>query len=276
MLVAPHLERISILIGSKVKENDGMVGNAMRLLGQTRHSFFRLALRFMVPAMVVQREREVLAEIAKITEQTLGMLVLDQAGASLSRIFLLPRNHQPALEFLVAIIRSEASHQTATTVSAPQLLSTCIVPLVVTLIIEMGDEDPDIQSNALKALQRAYQVQTGARDLSTNLGPFLKPSMLGIISHLNDSLHDLQGKKTVAYKQKIIRSLGRLIETVGDSMSAFSPQVRVSLWKRLNAGYCQPARHPRHTRTPVGYPNNLEDLYPQAPLCRHGTLHRPH
>lgn len=165
--------------------------------------------------MIVRRDRRVLDEIAGIVKTNLGMMILEHTAAALSQIFLLPQGHELALDFLVTTLREQANTQ----VTAQSLMTSCIVAFVVILIIELGDDQG--HDAALAALERANRVSGPSRPL----GEFLRPLMLGIVSHLNDALHDLQGKKTVEYKQKIIRSLGKLIETVGDSMSAFSPQV---------------------------------------------------
>lgn len=49
--------------------------------------------------------------------------------------------------------------------------------------------------------------------------------MLGLISEINDMLQDVQGKKSVEMKRRIIRSVGALIEQVGQPISNVSPQV---------------------------------------------------
>jgi serine/threonine-protein kinase ATR len=49
--------------------------------------------------------------------------------------------------------------------------------------------------------------------------------MLGLISHVNDLLQDVQGKKTVAIKRKIIRGLGALILQIGPAVAYVAPQV---------------------------------------------------
>lgn len=59
----------------------------------------------------------------------------------------------------------------------------------------------------------------------TELSAFLKVHMLGLISHINDMLQDVQGKKSVASKRKIIKGLGALIVQIGPSITNGAPQV---------------------------------------------------
>lgn len=64
---------------------------------------------------------------------------------------------------------------------------------------------------------------------AVELGAFLKTYMLGLISVINDMLQDVQGKKTVTSKRKILRSLGALISEIGPAVSNVAPQVCRSL-----------------------------------------------
>lgn len=52
--------------------------------------------------------------------------------------------------------------------------------------------------------------------------------MLGVISEINDMLQDVQGKKSVDMKRRIIRSLGALVELIGHPIHNVSPQVGFS------------------------------------------------
>ena len=49
--------------------------------------------------------------------------------------------------------------------------------------------------------------------------------MLGVISHMNDMLQDVQGKKSMTCKRQILRSLGALVGQVGPAISNVAPQV---------------------------------------------------
>jgi hypothetical protein len=49
--------------------------------------------------------------------------------------------------------------------------------------------------------------------------------MLGLISHINDILQDIQGKKSMASKRQILRSLESLVTHVGSAINNVAPQV---------------------------------------------------
>lgn len=83
-------------------------------------------------------------------------------------------------------------------------------------------------SQAIPALTKVEQVVLTANKARTtptsDLEGFLKTYMLGLISHINDMLQDVQGKKSLASKRKIIRSLGALVSVIGSSVSNVAPQ----------------------------------------------------
>jgi serine/threonine-protein kinase ATR len=74
-----------------------------------------------------------------------------------------------------------------------------------------------------KALVAPSRAQRGP--VQQDLGGFLKPWMLGVISDMNDMLQDAQGKKTIAEKRQILRGLGALIVHIGTAISNVAPQV---------------------------------------------------
>lgn len=49
--------------------------------------------------------------------------------------------------------------------------------------------------------------------------------MLGVMTNITDMLQELQGKKTVATKCMILRSLGAFVGHIGTSISNIAPQV---------------------------------------------------
>lgn len=208
-------------MAKNVVKHADMVAETMSLIGYTRKSFFSMTLRYTIPVLVMVEDRQALETIASIVGQALGFLLFDHAGDILSKIFLCDRV-EPALQLLVNLLHELTSYD----VTVESIMTSCAVPFIVSMVVELGDEDRRVADNALSALARAHREFSRAKKaVATDLGTFLKPHMLGIISQLNERLHDIQGKKSVEEKQKIIRSISQLIARVGDSMSSFSPQV---------------------------------------------------
>ena len=78
---------------------------------------------------------------------------------------------------------------------------------------------------ALKKVERALVTGKGKTFPPVHLGAFLKTYMLGLISDINDMLQDVQGKKSVTVKRKILRSLGALVSEIGPAVHNVAPQV---------------------------------------------------
>lgn len=219
-LFSPFLERISVVLAANIVQRPDIFAEATSFIGQNRQSFVQTTLQYTLPALVLARDHQALGLIASIMDRRLGEMLVDNMARILTKIFLDPTQTNRSLAFLVKTVQERG----VISVSASSLITSCIVPFVVALIIELGDEDPAISNNATTALINAQNIQS--RDvMGGDLGVFLKPHMLGVMTHLNEILHDMRGKKTAAFKQKLIRSLGVLIKLVGDSMASYSPQV---------------------------------------------------
>ncbi|WWC90662.1 uncharacterized protein L201_005598 [Kwoniella dendrophila CBS 6074] len=221
-LISPYLRPISILLAENINRSLEMIADTVQFIGMTRQNFLETTLTHTLPALVLSRNNDALKQTASIVKKRLGVLLMDNIAHVLAQAFLHPDQTDSALNFLVGILQDMTSgtSRAQPNISVPSLMTACIVDLVVMLIVELGDLDKGIRKSARNALQKASNYQHKNQDV----GSFLKPQMLGVISQLNDMLHDVQGKKTVEYKRKIIRSFGSLIKIAGDSMAGFSPQ----------------------------------------------------
>ncbi|EIW68190.1 hypothetical protein TREMEDRAFT_32442 [Tremella mesenterica DSM 1558] len=222
-LLSSSLDQISLQLAQNLVSCPDFVSETMHFIGFSRQNFFETTLRFTVPSLVLTCSKKELETLSSIVQEGLGVILLDNIAEILAKLFLDPKRTDGSLTFLVDLLRNLTRHK-AMDLSVSSLMSTCIVPLICAMVVELGNEDASVRSNAIRALSKAQRAQGSLRK-EADLGTFLKPHMLGVISHLNETLHDIQGRKSVEYKRKVIRSMGELIRTVGDSMSSFSPQV---------------------------------------------------
>lgn len=222
-LIYPFLDRISVTIVRNIRRRPDVVSEAMHFLGQHRSSFVQTTMSYTLPALVLATDKQALEAIAPIVGRNLREVLLDRMTEILTKVYLDPRRTLEAMNFLVGLMREGMDQNASQAITSSTLIASCHMTFAVTLIIELGDEDPQVVQTASRALRKAQAAKESGK--GNDLGAFLKPVMLGILTQLNDTLHDMRGKKTVAFKCKLIRSLGALIELVGDSMSAYSPQV---------------------------------------------------
>ncbi|WVQ68017.1 uncharacterized protein L199_006223 [Kwoniella botswanensis] len=205
------------MLAEDIKRNIELLNITMQFIGMTRKNFLETTLVHTIPALVLSRNGDALKEVAGVVQQKLGVMLMDNISHILAQAFLRPHQTDSALRFLVSLLKDMTSSnpRAQPNISISSLMTACIVDLVVMLIVELGDQNRSVRADAKAALIKASLQQTGSEDI----GAFLKPLMLGVISQLNDMLHDVQGKKTVDYKRKIIKSFGSLIRLVGDSMA---------------------------------------------------------
>nr|ODO02228.1 serine/threonine-protein kinase ATR [Cryptococcus depauperatus CBS 7855] len=231
-LLSPFIESISVLLAENVCSPE-MVSETMQFIGSTRQNFFQTTLQHTLPALVLWRNYDALQQIASITKNSLGMLLVDNMPYILGHLFLHPQQTSTSLSFFVKLFHkvTVSTRNPPPSITVETLMTACMVDFIVILVVELGDQDKTIKKAAKTALNRAREIQCPS---SADLGAFLKPYMLGVISQINDMLHDVLGRKTVESKRKIIRSLGALIRLVGDSMASFSPQIMASLQSTLS------------------------------------------
>jgi serine/threonine-protein kinase ATR len=220
------MDRISVMLADRLGIQEHVVSEALSFIGYNRADFFTTTTKSTLPALVLGRRLTPLTELASILKEKLGVILLRDMTEILVAIFLEPRSTDMCFEFLSGVLISSTSGEARAEMEPARLTTSCIVPLIVALVVEVGDDDPKTSKNAVHALRKAYAVQTNRNlEKDVDLGPFLRPHMLGVIAGLNDILHDIRGKKTVAHKRKIIRSLTVIIHLIGGAMSSFSPQV---------------------------------------------------
>jgi UME (NUC010) domain len=127
---------------------------------------------------------------------------------------------------------------------------------------------------ALKKVERALATGKSRTLPPVHLGTFLKTYMLGLISDINDMLQDVQGKKSVTVKRKILRSLGALVSEIGPAINNVAPQVlasgtylHVGISPELDHGNV--SDHGQHTRAIRGYNAELVQISYDLGFQRH-------
>lgn len=230
--MSPYLDHISVLLAESLIPQPEVVALTMSFLGLSRQAFFNLARKSVVPALVVKRNRAALEMLSSIFNDKLGLILIADGSAILAKIFLTPNATHQAMDFLGTLLNdliSGTSNSPATTLD--KFIRASIVPLIVAVVIELGDQDDKRQAVATQALHAIQRMETAINLEAGDLGAFLKPHMLGVLAALTEQL--VTPRTPTDSRRKIIRSIGQLISLVGDSMSSFSPQIIASLQSTL-------------------------------------------
>lgn len=77
---------------------------------------------------------------------------------------------------------------------------------------------------ALKAIIKVGKI-LGIQNY-TEPASLLGEYLMGVVSHLNEVLQDVYGRKIITTKQKVMRGLGVLIRYTGPQINTVAPQVR--------------------------------------------------
>lgn len=196
-----------------------------------------------LPQLFANCEHKALEKISKDLQVKLSTLFIQKSHDILAYVFLLDSDASTnkAISFILRILSQAADNAE---IRIHSLIKSCVVPLLAKLVNSLGDEDEDRvaavcnsfadvltvstnhpTSQARNALRKVEMCAHDADETALDLGSFLKVHMLGIISYMSEMLQEIKAKATLNFKKQILRSLGALINIIGPSINAVSPQV---------------------------------------------------
>ncbi|KAH7876467.1 NUC010 domain-containing protein, partial [Lentinula edodes] len=179
-----------------------MISETCRLMCISVADFLRTTLGKTLPTLFANREQAVLDAMDKELSQTPTSMFLHNSHGILAHVYRLDQG---------------------THIDAQSITKSCVIPLLAELVTSLGDHNELVAQNAIDALRKVDKVLNGSD--RGDLGAFLKNYMLGLISHINDMLQDVQGKKSVDAKKKILKSLGVLMTQIGAATASIAPQI---------------------------------------------------
>lgn len=285
-LVSPHLNRVSVHL---VSHSVDVLNEGVQFLGVSTVSFLETTLSWTLPSLVLQRRRDALDLIVRITGRYLGVMLMDNMAGILSLLFMQDQqaSYEEGTNFLMGIFNEVTLEPTRSSGRSPRsgfsllsLLTSCTVVFLTEIVVNWGDAGKLVVDRADQALRRAQNLLQGSTPNlgKTDIGTFLKDHMLGIISGMNDILVDGHGKKSVEEKQKVVRSLGGLIQRVGSVIATFAPQVSWTCC--LQSGKRSPnlsflADHDQYTNGDGNPPTSPRSSTHLAAIHPVYALHRP-
>ncbi|KDR84098.1 hypothetical protein GALMADRAFT_219929 [Galerina marginata CBS 339.88] len=225
-LILPYLDQVAPYIIKQLPIQRDLLGEACRVMSIAPADFIVTTLPRTLPDLFATCDQKVLDSITKELSTKASSLLVKHSHGILAHIFLLSSqvSTSKALHFVIKIL----NEATSSIIDIQSVVKSCVVPLLAELVVVMGDENPQVAQQGIIALKKVENtLAPGKKNVLTtpNLGTFLKTYMLGLISDINDMLQDVQGKKTVATKRKILRSLGALVEQIGPAITNVAPQI---------------------------------------------------
>jgi serine/threonine-protein kinase ATR len=198
-------------------------------LSTTRKDYLNLPenAAVIVASLVCAQKQAELDTMAGVLQQSVGQIMVEYAAWILARVFRL-QNPQQALDFMIGLYDRD-NVQT----NVKNVMTTCTVKMVNLLVQDLGDRSPVVQAEARQALERAAQVHGDRSAPHRDVGIFLQPHILGVITTLNEDLHGARRKMTLEGKRRVLRALRNLIEVMGDALAPTTPQLIASLQSSL-------------------------------------------
>ncbi|TFK55398.1 hypothetical protein OE88DRAFT_1622542 [Heliocybe sulcata] len=235
-LVSPFLCQILPFLVSRILTEPTLLNEACRFMSVSPTDFISVNLHHALPQLFANGNAKVLEKIGSDLGKKPSNLFLNHSHDILAHIFLEDDfKTKAALDFIVDVLRKAAE---SATIDIQSVVKSCLIPLLADLIIVMGDENEDKAALGLRALQKVEQtlqlsVRASLSSSDEHLAAFLKRHILGIITHMNEMLQEVQGKKSLEAKRQILRSLGAVIIRIGPSVSDVAPQIMATMQTML-------------------------------------------
>ncbi|OBZ70466.1 Serine/threonine-protein kinase atr [Grifola frondosa] len=234
-LVSPFMDHIAPYLVARLCTQAYLLSEFCRFISVSPGDFLSVTLNRTLPQLFASCDLKVLEAISAEIGQTPAYLLIDQTHHILAYVFRLPNVGQinKVLAFILNILRSATRDDTIDTAT---LVRSCLVPLLGELVIVLGDENDDIVQTTRAAESRKPDGCAASPwyfRASQDTGDILTVNMLGVISNLNDMLQDVQGKRSIESKRRILRSLGPFIAHIGPSIYNVAPQLMATLQTML-------------------------------------------
>lgn len=246
-LVQPHFAILSPLLVN-AKQNSGVaLAVASESFRQPKDVILRLTREYTLPPLILHDKRKILNQIAEASNLDVALMLTDATNASaiLALLFMQKKvqDRKRGLDVLMLLVEDH-NH----TITLQQLIEAVKVPLVYNLALNLGDEDKSIAVQVSRFLpctgehfanKLFFPLQ--AEFALSNLEAYcrhegesknvyhrevLQDSIVGILSLMNRGLLESTAHRPLREKQRIIRSLDKVMEYLGTIIAGFSPQVR--------------------------------------------------
>ncbi|KZW04164.1 hypothetical protein EXIGLDRAFT_758462 [Exidia glandulosa HHB12029] len=229
-LISPFMPEISRLVVGKLTTSPATLIEFCRIASTSPMDFITQTLHHTLPVIVHQRDAATLARISQETSRSMPALLLGDSHLSvILRMAFMSNDSDEVLEFIIVQLTKDAHG--GETVRGETLVRSCILPLICELVCCLGDtaqlEGRDVII-ALEKVQRKIAPASSSRRLPS-LAAFLEPYLLGTITHINDLLHDVRGRKQTKEKNKLIQSFGSFFALIGPGISHVSHQAMATL-----------------------------------------------
>ncbi|KAI0322491.1 hypothetical protein OF83DRAFT_1093546 [Amylostereum chailletii] len=243
-LLSPYMDKIAPFLISRYVTQPSLLDECCRFLCMPPLEFISVNLPSTLPHLFATSEIRVLERISEKLDITISSLLINHEERILAHVLMLQGEGQTdeAVAFIENVLTSAAP---SGKIEIQSFVRSCMVHLLATLVVPLGDEDPNVVEAATQALRKVNALAAAGpqsrrkRSQTGDLGEFLRTHILGIISQNTDILQDIHGKnvtgrkKPAGDKRRILRGLGTLAKILGPSISSVSHQIMATFQMML-------------------------------------------
>ncbi|TIA92820.1 hypothetical protein E3P81_01253 [Wallemia ichthyophaga] len=229
-----HLPRLSVFLVLNMLSSPHMLTDSMSVLGfPDRKAFLHQTLRYTLPSLIAESKRDILSSIARTLGQPVQPLCLEYVEHILAHLYL--REGSKRDEGIQLFLDEFQGSKKQINLSS--VIISCGPSLLASLVMALGDTNETVAKTAMVSIdsiedtiaEAENRKSRGKKQKYSANESFLRNHILGIMSIISDNLNDVQGRRSVDEKSRIIRSLGVLIKKIGPGIVSVSPQVMALL-----------------------------------------------
>ncbi|TDL29365.1 hypothetical protein BD410DRAFT_710460 [Rickenella mellea] len=239
-LLAPYIPQIAPFIVAKLCRHPNLLLETCRFLSLPPGDFLQITLTHTLPKLFGDSKLDVLEKISNELGKKVSAMFLNASADILAHIYMLTTSSETdrAMKFILFVLTEAAKNAE---IRLANVVKSCIVPLLVHLVLAMGDKDDLRAKRAIDAIRKvehslASDEHSGVSS-HPHLGNFLKTYLLGIIAYMNEKLQDMRGKTNPESKQQVLRGLQALIGQIGPSICNVAPQIMATLQTAISIAY---------------------------------------
>ncbi|KAJ1920946.1 hypothetical protein H4219_000999 [Mycoemilia scoparia] len=264
ILLGRYSRAMSYTIAQTLDADPHTFNECMHLMNASPRRFIKSNLETILPQSIIEKKERLMHSLANVVQNPLPVLCINYGHHILSKIFVLDDEEMKLA--LVSFLKIVTAGSPESTVTIANIVRSCSVQLVFSLIMELGSEDIKIRQrgyNALKFVQKtlggdidepqpprkaSYTIvlddssDSGSDDMAveqtdeteSTLSRFLARHLLSILAYINEILQAhrrIRPSHTSAHsgRVKALRALKKVIAIIGEEISLHLASIVASL-----------------------------------------------
>ena len=225
-MLNPYMAELAGPIVERYLTHPNVLDHLAGLCTYPRSELLSSHARHFLPGFVLARRTDMIEEIARAEQRDPVICLAEAAGPILAAIFQRPteKEQTAALAHYLGLISAQSS--VASAVTPAELIADASVDILVFLVIAAGSPAPDQRARANQGLERMCKAMPRAvpgRKLT--VADVLEEHLLAVVLKLSEQLNDMNGRSSMADKQKMLAGLAELVRKLGGAVAAAAPQI---------------------------------------------------